>query len=348
MSGIESLVTQVKQGEDPKLQRSNNQYHVTTSEPEQPPKSCWSRLCCGSQKNTKTASKPVPSPLQKQATPAAYETNNHAVTADAEDNDGRVPGNRYLLGERPPGQRQKKTLVLDLDETLVHTSFKYIADADFEININLDSAIHRAYVRKRPGVDEFLLEVAKKWEVVIFTASLNKYADPLLDILDTERVVEARLFRESCVAHYGSYVKDLTMLGRHMKNSVIIDNSAMSYMFQPTHAIPIITWFNDNSDTQLFDLLPFLDKLADCEDVADALQQSQHLFVNGGLVKDAKIPPFRMASRQHPPTLEIPQTPTKDKTVVVVQPPPTPLTPHINSKTGRSAMNSPMAGGSFH
>jgi len=162
----------------------------------------------------------------------------------------------YLLPEIPEGQPIRKCLVLDLDETLVHSSFKPIPDADFKIEIELEGTIHRVYVRKRPFVDEFLKHVGKKWEVVIFTASLAKYADPLLDILDRDRVVTSRLFREGCVQHYGNYVKDLTHLGRPIQDIVIIDNSPFSYMFQPDNAIPITSWFSDRNDRQLHTLLP--------------------------------------------------------------------------------------------
>ena len=93
------------------------------------------------------------------------------------------------------------------DETLVHSSFKPIPNADFVISIELEGVIHRVYVRKRPGVDAFLKTVAQKWEVVIFTASLSKYADPLLDILDKSKAISSRLFREHCVQHHGNYVK---------------------------------------------------------------------------------------------------------------------------------------------
>jgi len=167
----------------------------------------------------------------------------------------------------------KKTLVLDLDETLVHSSFTYIPDADFVIEIELDGAIYKVYVRKRPGVDEFLADVGKKFEVVIFTASLAKYADPLLDILDKDRIVTKRLFREACVQHYGNYVKDLSLLGRKLEHSIIIDNSPFSYMFQPDNAIPITSWFNDKSDKQLYELLPFLDQLLEIDDVTTVLAQ---------------------------------------------------------------------------
>lgn len=172
-----------------------------------------------------------------------------------------------------------KCLVLDLDETLVHSSFKPIPDPDFTVDIELDGTIHRVYVRKRPGVDNFLREVGKKFEIVVFTASLAKYADPLLDVLDKDRVVQFRLFREACVQHYGNFVKDLTHLGRVLESSIIIDNSPFSYMFQPDNAIPIKTWFHDKSDHQLDDLLPFLDDLAAADDVVPVLQRKNFDFL---------------------------------------------------------------------
>ena len=70
------------------------------------------------------------------------------------------------------------------------------------------------YVLKRPHVDRFLAAVAERFEVVVFTASLGKYADPLLDLLDPAGTVRWRLFREACVPYEGSYVKDLRCVWR--------------------------------------------------------------------------------------------------------------------------------------
>jgi len=42
------------------------------------------------------------------------------------------------------------------------------------------------YVLKRPGVDMFLRRLAKLYELVIFTASLSKYADVIMDKLDPD------------------------------------------------------------------------------------------------------------------------------------------------------------------
>lgn len=191
------------------------------------------------------------------------------------------PLQKFLLDPIRPGQEAKRTLVLDLDETLVHSSFKPVPNPDFIISIELENVMHKVYVRKRPGVDHFLKAVGERYEVVIFTASLAKYADPLLDILDPKRVCTARLFRESCVLHYGNYVKDLTHLGRPLEHVVIVDNSPFSFMFQPENAIAIGTWFSDRSDRQLYELLPYLDTIFSTQDVVSAMQQNKLVFSGG-------------------------------------------------------------------
>lgn len=97
----------------------------------------------------------------------------------------------------------KKCMVIDLDETLVHSSFKVseknynlilinlefnifqpIPNADFVVPVEIDGAIHQVYVLKRPYVDEFLKKMGELYECVLFTASLAKYADPVADLLD--------------------------------------------------------------------------------------------------------------------------------------------------------------------
>ena len=97
-----------------------------------------------------------------------------------------------LLGEVASKDVGKKCLVLDLDETLVHSSFRAMPNADYVIPVRIDDVVHQVYVCKRPGVDEFLKRMAAAYEVVLYTASLNKYADPLIDMLDPAKA-RARL-----------------------------------------------------------------------------------------------------------------------------------------------------------
>lgn len=153
-----------------------------------------------------------------------------------------------VIGPPAPEDIGKKTLVLDLDETLVHSSFKPVASPDYIIPVEIEGRVVDVYVLKRPHVDEFLEAVGERFEVVVFTASLGKYADPLLDLLDSKGVVRWRLFREACYPYEGSYVKDLQCMGRPPEALIIIDNSPHSYIFQPENALPIGTFIDDMQD----------------------------------------------------------------------------------------------------
>ncbi|XP_048868369.1 CTD small phosphatase-like protein isoform X1 [Brienomyrus brachyistius] len=182
------------------------------------------------------------------------------------------PPAKYLLPEMNISDYGKKCVVIDLDETLVHSSFKPISNADFIVPVEIDGTVHQVYVLKRPHVDEFLQKMGELFECVLFTASLAKYADPVADLLDQWGVFRARLFRESCVFHRGNYVKDLSRLGRELKNVIIVDNSPASYIFHPENAVPVQSWFDDMTDTELLDLLPFFEGLSREEDVYSVLQ----------------------------------------------------------------------------
>jgi len=189
-----------------------------------------------------------------------------------------------LLGPVFESDKGRKCLILDLDETLVHSSFQAIA-CSFTIPIELDGAQYGVYVLKRPFVDEFIAECSKYYELVIFTASLSEYANPVIDTLDPNGYIKHRLFRESCVFHEEQvYVKDLSRLGRKLKDCIIIDNSPLSYLFQPTNAIGCTSWFGDEEDTELRDLLPVLRgkllKVDDVRTMLDANSQNCEWLIN--------------------------------------------------------------------
>ncbi|GKT41821.1 putative phosphatase [Colletotrichum spaethianum] len=193
-----------------------------------------------------------------------------APNASAPVDTASEPEQKFLLPPIAPEFKGRKCLVLDLDETLVHSSFKILHQADFTIPVEIEGNYHNVYVIKRPGVDQFMKRVGELYEVVVFTASVSKYGDPLLDQLDIHKVVHHRLFRESCYNHQGNYVKDLSQVGRDLKDTIIIDNSPTSYIFHPQHAVPISSWFSDAHDNELLDLIPVLEDLAksDVQDVS--------------------------------------------------------------------------------
>ncbi|XP_078390539.1 carboxy-terminal domain RNA polymerase II polypeptide A small phosphatase 2-like [Cetorhinus maximus] len=173
----------------------------------------------------------------------------------------------WLLPEIEPQVAGRFCLVIDLDETLIHSSFKPIGNPDFIVPVKIEGATQKVYVFKRPYVDKFLQRMGELFECVLFTASLAKYADPVTNLLDKWGVFRARLFRESCVFHQGSYVKDLSRLGRDLNKVVIIDNSPASYIFHPYNAVPVTSWFDDLSDTELLSLIPAFEGLSQAENV---------------------------------------------------------------------------------
>jgi len=178
-----------------------------------------------------------------------------------------------LLPAQSPEKQGRICLVLDLDETLVHSSFQPLNSPDIMVKVEIENVTHNVYVSKRPGVDNFMQVMGEHFEVIVFTASISKYADPVLDKLDIHRVIDGRLFRESCTFTKGNYVKDLARLGRPLQKTLIIDNSPNSYIFHPEYAIPIESWFDDPNDTALTDMIPFLVYLASVDDVREPIHK---------------------------------------------------------------------------
>ncbi|KRZ70127.1 CTD small phosphatase-like protein [Trichinella papuae] len=227
-------------------------------------------FCCFGLKPVESAA-PLQSEFQNSHFTSRHAENVHASSSE-----------RLLLPPVHPSDVNKKCLIVDLDETLVHSSFKPVKNPDFVIPVEIDGVVHQVYVLKRPYVDEFLQQISANFECILFTASLAKlyglfilkYADPVADLLDRWGVFRSRLFREACVFHKGNYVKDLNRLGRDLKHVLIVDNSPASYAFHPDNAVPVQSWFDDLHDTELLDLLPLLDKLATADNVYSVLKGS--------------------------------------------------------------------------
>ncbi|PPQ85871.1 hypothetical protein CVT26_004001 [Gymnopilus dilepis] len=129
------------------------------------------------------------------------------------------------------------------------------------------------HVYKRPFVDYFLRTVSGWYTLVIFTASMQEYADPVIDWLDAGRgILEHRFFRDSCTQlPNGSYTKDLSLIEADLSRVCLIDNSPVSYSVNEANGIPIEGWTHDPSDEALLDLLPVLDSLRFTSDVRRVL-----------------------------------------------------------------------------
>ncbi|KAH3759116.1 nuclear lim interactor-interacting protein [Pelomyxa schiedti] len=192
----------------------------------------------------------------------------------------------------------KVTLVLDMDETLVHCSTQPLPPSittaapafEFDLSIdgsgiaslitnvntlqpqileaNSDSNITHVYVYTRPHLETFLREVAHLFEVVVFTASQRVYAETVVNNIDPDHeFIKHQVFRPHCVNAEGFLLKDLRVLNRDLTKTAIIDNSSYVYAYQVDNGIPITSWVGSTSDVELLTLLPFLRTLHSANDI---------------------------------------------------------------------------------
>lgn len=181
----------------------------------------------------------------------------------------------------------RKTLVLDLDETLIHSHHdgnlrpsidRPSTPPDFTLSVHIDGHPVRFCVHKRPHVDFFLNVISDWYDLVVFTASMEIYGSAVADKLDNNRgILNRRFFRQHCDLVQGSYTKDLSAVHVDMSRVFILDNSPAAYRAYPNNAIPIKSWFSDAHDTALLNLLPVLDALRFCSDVRSVLNRNLHL-----------------------------------------------------------------------
>ena len=137
------------------------------------------------------------------------------------------------------------TLVVDLDETLVH----YMEEES------------RAYVQVRPYSDYFLTEMGKYFEIVIFTAAAEDYADLVLNELDKNNSINYKLYRKHTDQVNGIFIKDLSKLGRDINKVVIIDNNKDNFSLQPENGLHICSFLGDQNDDELYSLSEDLMKI---------------------------------------------------------------------------------------
>jgi RNA polymerase II subunit A small phosphatase-like protein len=189
---------------------------------------------------------------------------------DAETDVG-VESARDLIPPPMPEDMHKICLVLDLDETLIHSCFVPIRNPDFEFSFGPDDNQVPVFVLVRPGARQFLRELGNLYELVVFTASVRAYADRVVDFIDQHGLVKFRLYRDSCTEFGGSFVKDLSRLNRNLDRVIIVDNTPGAYLLQPYNAIAISSWFDDPTDTALFRLLYFLKNSFRIRNVYDLL-----------------------------------------------------------------------------
>ena len=115
------------------------------------------------------------------------------------------------------------------------------------------------------------------FEIVIFTAAIQDYADSILDYIDPDKkIFSKRLYRQHTEPVENKYsLKDLSILNRDLKRTIIIDNIPENFERQRANGIYIKSWYNDSKDVALRDLIPVLKGIGQskCDDVRDYLKK---------------------------------------------------------------------------
>ncbi|KAH8257880.1 hypothetical protein KR038_002403, partial [Drosophila bunnanda] len=159
---------------------------------------------------------------------------------------------------KPPYIQPRYTLVLEMKDVLVHPDWTYHTGWRF---------------KKRPGVDHFLAECAKEFEIVVFTAEQGMTVFPILDALDPNGYIMYRLVRDATHFVDGHHVKNLDNLNRDLSKVIVIDWDANATKMHPDNTFGIARWHGNDDDGQLLDLVSFLKLIAqsNVDDVREVL-----------------------------------------------------------------------------
>lgn len=150
------------------------------------------------------------------------------------------------------------TLVLEMKDVLVHPDWTYQTGWRF---------------KKRPGVDHFLEQLARNFEIVVYTADQGMTVFPILDALDPNGFIMYRLVRDATHFVDGHHVKNLDNLNRDLNKVIVIDWDPNSTKLHPENTFNIARWTGNDDDATLFDLVAFLKTIAtaDVQDVREVI-----------------------------------------------------------------------------
>lgn len=172
---------------------------------------------------------------------------------------------------------KEKTLILDMDETLIAAKFEGKIPAKFQSQFSFPFSGTVIHVRFRPYLQDALEKLSQMYELVVFTAGVKDYATPILDKIDPDNTLfKKRLFRDTCIKCDQFFIKDLdVILDRDKKNLLLVDNSILSFAFDLPNGVPINSFMGDEEDDKdLLYLISFLEEAFFQADVREACEAS--------------------------------------------------------------------------
>jgi len=185
---------------------------------------------------------------------------------------------------------KSKTVVLDLDETLIHSSTSAPIFGWFgrvkcvQKTLIFGNQFVRMFIYVRPNLESFLDRVALKYNIIVITAAEKQYAEPIIDMIDQKKRISQKFYRSSCRALGNNvYLKDLSLIGANLKSTVLVDNCETGVRLNPANSIRIKSWTGSPWDSELNKVASILEQIESFEDIREPLVS----FVqNAGLGKD--------------------------------------------------------------
>lgn len=164
----------------------------------------------------------------------------------------------------------KPTIVVDLDDTLVHVT--PVVPYDLENGNFFTIVINRRkfYVQMRPYLQNFLDNLSRFYNICVFTASEQKYANKIIDKILPNVNKCYRFFRDSCINMCGYFVKDLDIIDCPLHKTLLIDDTAGSALKNPKNLVRIKPWNGEKDDDVLKHLIVILEKIAYEIDLGEA------------------------------------------------------------------------------
>ena len=132
-------------------------------------------------------------------------------------------------------------------------------------------------MRLRPYVQDVLEKLQQWYEIIVFTAGEQEYADEILDYIDPRKTVfKKRLYRQDCIKLDNFFIKDLDIiLDREREQMCIVDNSILSFAFDLDNGVPINSYIgNEEDDRELLFLYSFLEDAVNVPDIRVNIRDS--------------------------------------------------------------------------
>ena len=170
-------------------------------------------------------------------------------------------GDRVFLG---PNTQNKKTLILDLDNTLICTL------PVMEMREGNENPCVRYEISIRPYAIELIERASSLFEIIVFTAAEEEYAEMVVKLLDPQRIYISRHLSISSCSHSkdGVLIKDLSIIAdREIKNLIIVDDCISNYNLQPDNGVPVSPYFGEEEDEELRYLIDYLEEMALEDDI---------------------------------------------------------------------------------